>query len=795
MKRFKKRTLALCLASALTVIGAFGAENYSNTLMAVKINVGSGGYVNMTTFTEKPYSGQIKTAQLDENTYVLTLNDTNSNATTPSIENYENIESINISTYPYTTESDGCTRIVVKTVGEPKLVATNALFIEDSKFDPEYEVEDSWRHSSTEDNDTEESHSNYKTNTQEDDSDSTSDVSKSFVLPDYSKVNQSNGTFGHNMLLLGISVILLAIGLVFIFSRDKMAGVVGEGDDFDVNDKKSKKQSKTKKIKSTINKLDKTYNYNASDIRNNQFEYTQPEPTAPEPEETAEENVIVDLDLLYQEVQKTPSLDTDVNESETTEENNGDDDLADLLNSFMTDPMEESTEEQEEEPFDEELYNAIISNTNLKFSDADIKKINKLIQMELSEETITEYNRYLSTPHKKPMTKQQILEDLLSTYSIKQNIDFTQEDVDVIKKLMDVELGPDFAKDFATNPARTKKVEKEIAEQSGHKAHRTSEIITLNVKNMLPNLSEELKKYGSKNIKSEAKPAVIYYSEGYEYEKLHVSNELSNIAENMKKDKTQNEHKPSYQAPIVDSGYEVSTLAIKDSLPNLADVWANPQKYEEKKDTKPKADESALLKSIANVTFKPFYEDVENELNQFDNFEIINPYKYEYNNQNINYTEPEIQEQKTGTRQDDNAGELLKLIEEQQAAREQKRQLAEDNAPLKKELTPAVKEEKKAEQPSGVYNYNGKTYTIIKTIKCTQNGICRFIQSGNEFAVIGNLNGNEYVLKEYKDLKNSTMQIRLNDKSDKTKFLVKVDNHKFLISITKDNMEHVMDLC
>ena len=36
MKHFKKRTIALVLASVVTVVGAFGAENYKNSLMSLK---------------------------------------------------------------------------------------------------------------------------------------------------------------------------------------------------------------------------------------------------------------------------------------------------------------------------------------------------------------------------------------------------------------------------------------------------------------------------------------------------------------------------------------------------------------------------------------------------------------------------------------------------------------------------------------------------------------------------------------------------------------------------------------
>ena len=36
MKQYKKRTVALVLASVITVVGSFGAENYKNSLMSLK---------------------------------------------------------------------------------------------------------------------------------------------------------------------------------------------------------------------------------------------------------------------------------------------------------------------------------------------------------------------------------------------------------------------------------------------------------------------------------------------------------------------------------------------------------------------------------------------------------------------------------------------------------------------------------------------------------------------------------------------------------------------------------------
>ena len=53
MKQYKKRTVALVLASVITVVGAFGAENYKNSLMSLKFDEGSDKSVKMTLLTKQ----------------------------------------------------------------------------------------------------------------------------------------------------------------------------------------------------------------------------------------------------------------------------------------------------------------------------------------------------------------------------------------------------------------------------------------------------------------------------------------------------------------------------------------------------------------------------------------------------------------------------------------------------------------------------------------------------------------------------------------------------------------------
>lgn len=834
MKHYKKRTIAFCIATVLTVLGSFGAEYYNNTLREIRVDIPSKNYINVITFTEKRYDNPIETTKVDNNTFVLILKNTNSTAPIPNIESYENIKSINISTYPYTTDSEGYTKIVIKTAGEPTLYAVPTLFIpertetrqrleENNEYkntrtnEQEY-TSDKTEEEESDDNENNSSESDNKAQNQRNNAVNTNPPQQ-IVQPNFPEETEDN-SFEHMMVVLSISVLLIIIGLIFMLSKEKMASVLGEQGKIDLKDdeekteKKEKRQNKTKKLKSTINKLDKQYSSKLkyTDLAYNKTsEYTASTPNNDIEKTDIEEeaNVVVDLDLLYQESKKPSSANSQV------AEDNSFDDLADLLTSFTM--AETTVEEPEEEPFDENLYNSVINKNSISFSDSDINKINQLLMVELSEELTEELKQHTNTPKAKKLTQEQVLEELLSTYSIKQNIDFSEEDVNAIKKLMNVELGPDFVKDFSTNPVRTKVVAQKIKESTGQKAHRTSDILTLNVKNMLPDLSEELRKQGGRKIESEVKPAVVYYSEGYEYKKLNVADSLPDISKIG--EYGSNEYKPSYEEPIVATGYDVSTLSIKDALPDLADVKANPQKYETPAKEKPKADETTLLKSLANVTFKPFYEDVENELNQFDNFEVIRSYS-DYQQQEetplftdiepVLYSEPvldikpvfEQQKPTPKTKSDDNASKLLKLIETQQAQRAIKKQNAEEAAAFKRELEIAskhhknVKTETKEETPAQEEKciIDGKAHTILKTVKCTPNSECRILQYNDKFTVLGIINGQEIVLKQYDSLNNSAMFIR-QDKADKFKYLVKVGLHKFIIKITKDNMEFVMDLC
>ena len=131
MRNFKKRTIALILASAVTVAGSFAANRYKNTLMGIGFGVSNNGAMEVVVQTKTQHSEIIKPIKKDENTYILMLPEMDSSAPTPDLSSISNIQSINISTMPYTNEKVGYTKITIKTNNVPALAVVNQIFIED----------------------------------------------------------------------------------------------------------------------------------------------------------------------------------------------------------------------------------------------------------------------------------------------------------------------------------------------------------------------------------------------------------------------------------------------------------------------------------------------------------------------------------------------------------------------------------------------------------------------------------------------------------------------------------------
>ena len=399
MRNFRKRTIALCLASVVTVLGSFAENAYQNSLMSLRIDRGSYGTVSFTAFTKKPFLQTLNPEKVDSNTYHIILQGVNNEMTAmPAINGYENIESIQVSTFPYALGVDGYTRITVKTKGEPSVSAVASLYIPDKSSvstkvlttttkteDPKKEIKKQtsyWeQHDSTSQQEmpsiTDEKQ---KEKPVEQDSQNLKNTQSEDFNSNY--IDVPSTTSKERMpVFIGIIVLAMLVLLIVFLRKEQMASIVGNQNDFDFddNDNSKKQKSKTKKIKNAINKLNDKYK-NAQPISNINIvtgaslsnEAKQNMET--EEKEPEEPTVIVDLDSLYNEKNKTEKK-NDTTQEESSEEH---DDLADLLNQFSS---EEENPQEEEAGFDEKLYNDTINSENLNFSESDAQRLNQLYKM------------------------------------------------------------------------------------------------------------------------------------------------------------------------------------------------------------------------------------------------------------------------------------------------------------------------------------------------------------------------------------------------------------------------------
>ena len=443
----------------------------------------------------------------------------------------------------------------------------------------------------------------------------------------------------------------------------------------------------------------------------------------------------------------------------------------------------------------------------------------------------------------KIVTPKENLENFITSFSLSQNITFTSEDVNAIKKIMNVELDKNFVTDLKTNPIKIEKLQQEYQKQTSN-PHRTSEVITLNVKDLLPDLSEEMKKQGGKKIESDAKPQVVYYSEGYDVSKLEVNNDI--LPDLTKEINNENAYatRPSDDIDLVDNSYEVEKMSI-DELPDLEDMLKNPEKYEKPKPKPEVIDEKALLNNITNVSFKPFDDgtrnfeiinniknaptvsDMQKEFKELNgNFEIVeeedipdvedaekNDFETLYDGDYVNLDSPkDIEEscaknieklkkvRKTKTTDDD----VLEKTEAQKLLEQIK--LTEENRKNKSKIEQLTSnEEEKNEQELSAIAVespefcilDNEKYTIVSTNKFTDQIGCYLAKNDNGYCVIGFVGDKVYKIKTYELLNNENMQSRMSKKIDDntTRYIVRIGIHKFIINVDKEKMEFVMDLC
>ena len=892
MKHFKKRTLALVLASVVTVVGAFGAENFKNSLMSLKFENSSSGGVSMTLLTKRNYETTITPVKKDAVTYVIMLPETNSQMPS-SPELSGNIESVDVRTMPYTTNSKGYTKITIKTLPNTLLSAKKALYIPEktppaektepasaprpiaetpTPIEPQFDMpvqnnRDNRRNNSiysssgvsqTNPVDIKESVRQFEPAKPKPEVQNTTPPAEpkeitpaqtAQPLPNYENSNSTEVI----LLIMGILLVIITCAYLFIRTKNKMAEILGEQMEFDISDEASKKakekekeKEKKKKIKTTIKKLDKMY---TKPVKMPLEQLTTPEETPKsDTNPTEAENVVVDLDELFQEKikQDTAGPETEAQEEGEEEENSA---LEDFLSAFSF--TDDEAVEEEEALYNEELFNKFINDENLKFSQSDIEKIDALLNSEISDDTLKNISQFAVTnPIEKKPSRTEILENFVTAYTINQNITFTKDDIDALNKLMSVELDNDFITDLRTNPHRLEEMQKEFEKQKS-KPHKTSELLTLNVKDMLPDLSEALKKQGGRKIESEVKPQVVYYSEGYDVSTISLKDQLPDLSIEINNADAY-KSRPSDEIQLAETGYEVAKMSVSNELPDLEDMLKNPDKYDSPKEDTFQADEETLLKNITNVTFKPFYDgsekieiinefddsnaptvsDMQEEFSQFDEgFEIIrdeeeipqeeereiNDFESLYDNTYVDFDKgfretPDVPEEPVQEEQplpvinrtkpsvkperSADADKLLEFIEEKRKERKMRIE-------KKPTIQTAPKEEEKKEEeqipasPAPVCIVDGEKYEILDTAEFSRKTGCYLAKNSEGFFVIGYTGNSVFIIKHYEHLKTEKIQARISERlNDGTaRYIIKAGTHKFILNAGLNSIEYVMDLC
>ncbi len=749
MREFKNKTLALILASSITVVGSFAAEKYSNTLMGLNFESQNNNEISMVLETKAAYSGNITPIKKDSNTYILMLPNINSSAPTPDLQNtLGNIESVSIRTMPYTANNNGYTRITVKTLSPIKISGKNKVYIPTEKQETQA-IEDKSDISpkpentySTESYDefssiqkaTPQKHYSKTTNISEE---NFSDIEEhiiennesEFFSENYTNTNNSQEPF---LLVLGILLIITLSVFFYLKAKNRLTEIAGEKLEIDIEEEKPKKE-KIKKIKDTVKTLDKMYSKTAvSSIYKPQLPKTTVEI------KKIETPNVVDLDKLFEQEQIKNK-----NFSEKEEEENLA--LEEFLSgfSFQEEPI------VNEEAFDKKTYEEIL-NSSINFTKEDINCINELLFTEINIETFKNIEKYaVSNPIKTQKTQEQILENLITDYAIFQNIQFKQEDVNILKALMNVELDPDFIRDLRTQPERTLTMQKEM-EKFEEELKKPAESVVLKVKDILPDLSEELKKQGLKRIESNYKPQTVYFQEGYDVNIMSVKDELTKSS--IKSDNKISSKNQTITTNLIDNSYEVSRLKVSD-LPDLEKALKEDHNFKpiEKKLV---VDEDSLLKNLENVKFKDFSQD-------YDKKENLNNVK----------------------------NHIMQKIADKNTEKSFKNQKQAENITIKNQTTKHETSIKKCTE-------GNISYSIVSTTEIFNNMGCHLAKNENGYAILIYKGDSVSKIKDLNFIKKDYLQSRLSEKlEDGTlRYIVKVDTNKFIIDIKNDNINYVMDL-
>lgn len=815
MKKYKKKTIALILASMITIAGTYAVENFKNTLLGIGFHIDNhnSNSLNINIQTKSLYKGSITPTKKDNNTYILVLPEIDSKMKTPDLTNYNGlIESVSINTLPYTTNGNGYTKIVIKTNDISYVRCTNTLYMPPKKneipdkqsIDTKKDIENSQKNIEEVSQNLVQQDRLNETEYYEQDNVVNNEVTeKQPVQESINSVNDPIVTVKQEeeksepkseellYLVLGIFVVIISSIYFYKKAKEKLVDVVGEKLVIEIDDEKEKKEKnkkkEIKKIRKTIKELDKQYkNSTYSSPLKKEVESSSISKTNEsynEKEEVVEEELnVVDLDEIFKEKKNSDISNNDINEDDLS--------LEDFLNELSFGA--EENEIIEENDYDKEYYDEVLKSEDIVFSNHDIECMNKLLNLEITDLTLNEWENYLiSNPIKKKRSKKEILEEFVMTYTISQNITFTNEDIKALDKLINVELDMSFINDLRTKPERVQEMQLEI-EKFNKTTKKPSEIKILNVKDMLPNLSEELSKQGNKQIDNRINREILNYNKNLNIKTLLINDKLPDLSKEIN-NKDAYISKPSAEYQIIDNSYEVPTLTIAEDMPDLKDVLIHPEKYEEKKEEKI-VDEKSLLNNLSNPTFKPFYDETQNieilneDIKADKEFEKAIEIKEDdekllkldrniaksvvKNHRNIR---PEILE-KISNRREGNISKLNTDI------------VQADSKEIKNNIVQDI--DKKCIS-------DGISYDVISSVSLSKETGCYLTKNEGKYIIFGYIKNKTYKIKEYEELKSEKIQARKQEELENgdIRYLIRIGINKFVVIANSEKIEYVMDLC
>ena len=391
MKRFKKKTIALVFASVIAMTSAFGAEGYKNTLKALSFT-GKGSSSSVKIYTQENFDGDISINKKVSGEYELILPDTESGLVrTPTYS--DDILSVDIATIPYSEKENGYTKITIKTRPHIYLSASTSLYKEESPLgfrliqnEPEENPQDFFEEEEYYEEDSE----NYSeefvetSNNISNSTTATAQLEPNKIYMDEEIPPQEESPFNKVAAIFGIIVVISIVIFLFMRAKAQMQELVGEQQDFDLTEEEPK--TNAKKINKTVKKLNRTYTKNTSMPI---YQERSSQPVTPVSADSNSNLNIEDLDVLFNEARQIQDANFIKEESE---ENAA---LEEFLSAYSFEeeefaqanenyvnvtPADEKVviEDLEEALFDEELFEKCINCANMKFSQNDIDKINKL---------------------------------------------------------------------------------------------------------------------------------------------------------------------------------------------------------------------------------------------------------------------------------------------------------------------------------------------------------------------------------------------------------------------------------